>query len=680
MNSIRTVRPQAIGPAVFAASSLTLLLMGLVCLIRYGSSFFSVYVLYATGILIIEVYVWKTFLHGHRDCMFGKGSPRLLVNLILADGVIALLAEAGTLIGSRLASPLRLTDWNLGRIAFFFFAAFVITMLFAEFGPRDRTLKKSSGFISEASVKTRLKHVVHLALPVFGYAITFFLIYLFDNDSGTSWIASGSLLAATVTAIIAIAMIALDRKWAPERTFAWVALTMGLAFILPFPVTNLFSWDDEVHYRNANALSYVADSEQSASDRMISTVYTMEDGFSHDASFGRFYTDASQWSDDDIIEFACEFNEQGNESVVISDAGMSSALMRYSSLGYIPSAVGLWLGRLLHLPYALTFVLGRLGNLIGYTIVAYYAIKKIPTKKALLCAVALLPTNIFLAANYSYDPWLTAWLFLAVALTIREIKDPEPLCISRWTLLLLTYFCALGPKAVYFPTIALLMLIPSSKFKSKHQKRQYYIIAITMALLIVGTFALNILLTGGGAGDARGGEGVSTSSQVSGAVQSPLTFVSTIASFLVSSYLTFENITFAFTALAYVGYPSVIYPVSAGILVLLLFALSVVEGSSRQDPLGGVGKSLWTLFLFLATMFLSSVALYLSFTAVGSNTVAGMQPRYMLPLVFPFCALTLNIPHDWRLPDRILLIATFSVSLLYLAAYTWLVFSTSIVV
>lgn len=676
--SHNTSKTQRVGIAVFVATILVLTLIGAVCLIHYGSSIFSVYLLYAAGGLVIEAYVWNTFIFKRRECSFGLGSPKLLCQLLLTDIAAALVAEVGTLIGSRIASPLRLSDWSLARIFVFFFVALVLTLIYAEYGPRKRS-ERHALLQTTRAFKDSLRHGLRLALPLFGYAVAYLFVFLTDNNSGVSWVSVGALLAAFAAAVIAIVSMALDRSWTPERTFAWIALAMGLAFILPFPVTNLFSWDDEVHYRTANSLSYVTNAEQSASDRMISTVYAMEDGFEHDASFGRFYTDTSRWSDDDIVEFAQDFTEQGNDNIVISDPGMSSVVARYASIGYVPCALGLWLGRLLHLPYALTFVLGRLANLIAYTVVTYYAIKLIPTKKVLLCVVALLPTNVFLAANYSYDPWLTSWLFLAVSLTIREIKSSDPLDASRWGLLLLTYFVALGPKAVYFPIIALLMLVPNAKFPSARQKRHYYAAAIAMALLIVGTFALNLLLTGGGAGDSRGGENVSTSGQVASVTQSPVDFLCTITSFLFGEYLSLNNFAFAFTALSYIGYPSELYPVSACLLVLFVVIIALVEGSERHDPLAGIGKSLWTLFLCLATLFLSSVALYLSFTSVGASTVAGMQPRYMLPLVFPLCALTLNFPHDWRLPDKTFAIASLSLSTLYLVGYTWLCFSSTIV-
>ena len=55
--------------------------------------------------------------------------------------------------------------------------------------------------------------------------------------------------------------------------------------------------------------------------------------------------------------------------------------------------------------------------------------------------------------------------------------------------------------------------------------------------------------------------------------------------------------------------------------------------------------------LSFITLILVETSLYVSFTAVASPTVAGCQPRYILPLVFAF--LVLIGPRSWRLSAKI---------------------------
>ena len=43
-------------------------------------------------------------------------------------------------------------------------------------------------------------------------------------------------------------------------------------------------------------------------------------------------------------------------------------------------------------------------------------------------------------------------------------------------------------------------------------------------------------------------------------------------------------------------------------------------------------------------LHLVALALYIAFTGVGSQTVAGVQARYLIPLIIPFACLLLRFP------------------------------------
>ena len=143
-----------------------------------------------------------------------------------------------------------------------------------------------------------------------------------------------------------------------------------------------------------------------------------------------------------------------------------------------------------------------------------------------MSVVGLLPANLFLAANYSYDFWL----------------DDTPLATSRCFALFFVFFMALAPKAVYFQLLALLLLTPRTKFVSDRQRRLFYLTGVLAALLAVATFALPLFATGGGSGDARGGSGINTSAQVSYILAGPVGAAYVICRYMVKEYLTVANI------------------------------------------------------------------------------------------------------------------------------------------
>lgn len=104
------------------------------------------------------------------------------------------------------------------------------------------------------------------------------------------------LVAFVEISLGALAYGARSAAFRPERVFAVVAFGAGLAIIAAFPVSNLFSWDDEVHYSNAVSLSYIADVETTASDCMLVELFHNELGISHDASFSR-------WKPEGVVDY-----------------------------------------------------------------------------------------------------------------------------------------------------------------------------------------------------------------------------------------------------------------------------------------------------------------------------------------------------------------------------------------
>ncbi len=649
---------------------------GVVSLRRYGLSAFSIYLLVAAGALVMMTYSWNTFFSRPKTCVLGMTSPALLGKIVLVDFACAIILEIGTLIGALTFSPLRIEDWHAGRIAVFFFAALVVSLLVVEYAP-TREKKTGTAIVANKAQKSVRGIALRAIAFMLACALVVMLARFLSRSTSISWLSLAAFLLAALVIVLALVNLARDASWRPERAFACISLAVGLALIIPFPATNLNSWDDEVHFRNANALSYITNVEQPSSTRMMETIYALEPGFSQDAAFGRYWQGAESWSQSQITEFSHELDQNNTAETTDVTGGLSYILMQFSFIGYIPSAIALWLARLLHLPFTMGYALGRVANLVSYTFVCSLAIRKIPCKKTLLIAVALLPTNIFLAANYSYDAWLTSWLMLAVALTIRELKSSEVLTISRWAALLLVYLFALGPKAVYFPLIALLMLLPKRKYASRQQKTAFYAAAIIVALLVVATFALSFVGTSGGSsGDTRGGSEVSGANQLAFILANPQRFIHILAHFMFSVYLVPTSLSFAFTSLAYWGNPSEVYPNIMLFLVITLFILALLEGVADLSPARRAREISWSFFLCIATVALSCTALYISFTPVGSDGISGMQPRYLLPLVFPFCSCTLNVPHRGSINKEILSRAVLCISSFYLMGCMWpLIFS-----
>ena len=399
-----------------------------------------------------------------------------------------------------------------------------------------------------------------------------------------------------------------------------------ISFALP-PITG-WSWDDRIHYDHALGLSYLGRSSYDSSDEILVHV---------------------PWSVPSIPELGTEQMKDAELSVAssygstaadykISNGFVSpvdqSSLAVMSTVGYIPSAIGLWTARLLHLARPLQFILGRFFNLISYAVLCAWAIRVCPRKKTLVAAISLLPTSVYIAAQYSYDAMVTSWLLFAVCFLLKELYQPEKrLGVGAGFILFLSFTFGLAPKAIYFPLLGLMLLMPDGKFKDHRSCRNFKILVTAFALVMILSFTLPMLFsTSAQAGDARGGSDVSAIGQIIFILQHPIQFLGVLWRFI--QYISPVVSDQYSILLAYLGMVTSRFAWLATCPLIILVAC-VASGDTPNKRMFSRGKALFVLFLVLVTVALVATALYVSFTPVGHWTVNGCQPRYLIPLIFP---------------------------------------------
>lgn len=92
---------------------------------------------------------------------------------------------------------------------------------------------------------------------------------------------------------------------------------------------------------------------------------------------------------------------------------------------YLPEAVGLVIGRGIGLPYIMTYKFGKMVNVFLLAILVFFAMKKLKYGKIIILLIALIPTNIFLAGNYTYDTWLTGWAMLGLSTFLENCRKKK---------------------------------------------------------------------------------------------------------------------------------------------------------------------------------------------------------------------------------------------------------------
>lgn len=413
----------------------------------------------------------------------------------------------------------------------------------------------------------------------------------------------------------------------PEKGFVIIALSIGLILAVLEPSSTYMSFDDEIHYSRALRLSYgdsafLSDVEFRVMMREVSNQVTIEnkDGSSEYLN-------------------ALPFRERGGNY-------NADSIPYYVVPSYIPAAAGIWLTRILGLRYTSTLIAGRVCNVLCYCIVVYFAIKQLKYGKLFLGALSLLPTILFLAANYSYDTFCIAFILLGVCIWLSVYQRPESKMTGEKAAAMLTAF-AIGilPKTVYFPMTLVALFLPRSRFNTKtFQIRYRWAVILTTALLMFSIAAP--FLFGNAASDlyndVRGGAAIDAKSQIRFILANPMLYGGILLRNIFLIYLQFSQmmlpVTGCIRAMCYLDWQEITFYEKVAyaylLVVFIAWLLSCDRYADRRD-----GMPIWVkviiCVLAFGTICITVTSLYCAYTEVGSNGIGGFQERYLLPVLIP---------------------------------------------
>lgn len=631
------VLPRFVKASIFLFCLIELLGIGYSLTVNQGSvAVVHIFIFMAIDALILlSINVVLRHMSSSQVCLGGLLSSAMRMLLVSCLGGIAL--EGGTLFGAPLSSPLVFSDWNPIRLCIYAGCLFIIMIIWKLLGCS----------FSESLLSLKKKKMKETNLLDSKYSLVYILII---GIVVLSTYKSDLPLRVYIPFLILISLSIIYILYSKNRTkyqeysFAIIATCAGLSIIIAFPVSNLSSWDDEIHYDRALEVSYIADVNRTASDRAMSQLLHLEPGFSLSASFDRVPVSWKKtWHMVDVSTFNNEFNKNYNKITTEISYGISNKFLNISSIAYLPSAVGLWFGRLLHLPYTLVFALGRVGNLLFYVIIGFYAIKISPSKKNLLMAILLLPTCVFMASSYSYDPWIICLSALGFAFYTREYVRGNQYDHRGITISLFILFIAFLPKAIYFPLLGIALNMLLTKRVKKSDGKVFLGIAFVFVILLFISFMLPLIKPAmGDVGDLRGGTDVNSMGQIRFILANPLQFTKTLITFIFTRYLPIGSIEGSMTNLAYYDSLNAVFPWALGFMSVYLCSISFIDSNQTSMSLISVKSRIWTCFIVFITIVLIASALYVSFTPVGSSSIAGVQPRYLLPLFYPIFLFILN--------------------------------------
>ncbi|MBQ6510572.1 DUF2142 domain-containing protein [Candidatus Saccharibacteria bacterium] len=409
--------------------------------------------------------------------------------------------------------------------------------------------------------------------------------------------------------------------------FVAIAFLLGLMFIVAQPAMSFFCWDDQTHF-----------------DRVVDfPIGTKE--FSH----GEYHMSDGGTINHTWHESTNSYTESRIRSKFLDAEGGSGyfgnrngTFLTINKVPYTPMAIGYHVAKFVKLPFTICFYVGKIFNLLFYILLMAYAIKTLVSGKRLLAVIALLPSNIFLASSYSYDPAVFAGITIFIVHLINILLDKsntKKLTFETALVMIasMTYACL--AKSVYAPIMLLVLLLPKEKFRDLRQSRFVKIGFMAISILLISVVLLPTL-GGTNIGDTRGGD-VSVKGQLSLVISHPTDYVSVLSDTAIDEfgYKLFSSNTitnFSYTK-AFTDHSNFYY-----IFIILLIFVFLTDNEknflNKKQRFGILG--IITLIIFLIWS-----ALYLDFTPVGATTINGVQNRYFLPLLLPilFCLQMPNV-------------------------------------
>lgn len=467
-----------------------------------------------------------------------------------------------------------------------------------------------------AALRLFITAVVSLVLAAFIVKVLSGIgISIYSTEIHSNW----KYITLVFVMIFTAALLIIEGT-AKEKSLAVQGLTaillIGSAYAFIEPVANGVSWDDEIHYINASSLSHIADRKKSLADREIFNIYQSValDRTMYSASESRVMLEMF----DEIYDegFFREFNEDEAPTIM--------------SLSYLPMSLGLSLSRGMGLPFGWTVVIGRWFNLLFLALISYIAMRRLEHGAAVAALLMLVPTNIFMAGSYSYDTWLTALSMLGFALLFRErTRSYEDLKTSAMWLIPLVFLLSAVSKPVYFIMTFAAFFLQTKKFKSNKQKWIYRIL-VGLAAILPFVFVMVNNVLNAGMGDTRGGSDVNAAKQIEFILGNFPFFIKVLYNFLLDYLNPFTG------GMNYMNFLSYNGMMSGGLITLIIvLAGALINHQTNSVKTFPIWYKLCAVLLYIGVGAICAVSMYVSYTAVGADYVAGCQGRYLYPALFP---------------------------------------------
>lgn len=455
-----------------------------------------------------------------------------------------------------------------------------------------------------------------------GFFILFSLLniyFLFQTYPFNNHLSSPSfyliLIASFIIEIAACLIIkkSSDKSWPIEKVFLVLGLIVGTLYALVLPIGR--APDEESHFFRAYELS---------TGHLVSDVAESGSIGSNEASNIEIVRDFK----DNNVTYSDLINHSGLYPDDTKQSFITTSAYNYNIFSYLPQVIGLWVGRIIHLPLLATAYLAKLLNMIVCILVLYFSLKYIPIFKDILFFLAFLPITMQAMASFSPDGLVIATATALISFVLYSTYSLKQSFSKKHYFFIFTICLFLSmSKIAYAPLCLLLFAIPKERFKTIKQK---YFSIITMGALVLLILILWLIL-------APSMQSVSDSSvQISTILHNPIRYLAIIIHSLSANaslylfglfggYLEWFDVTLS---------PLYLFP---SIIIFIILC----HNSYQKDSITKSFKYL-SVLVSLLLVLITFTTMFIQWTKVGEIIIDGVQGRYFLPIILLIPAIFLH--------------------------------------
>lgn len=315
----------------------------------------------------------------------------------------------------------------------------------------------------------------------------------------------------------------------------------------------------------------------------------------------------------------------GEKLIEVDLEDAPSTATSYPFYSYIFSAIGIFVAKTLNGSIIDIYIIGRIFNLVLYTILIAIAVKVIPFKKNILFVLAFMPMSLVLAASYSIDGLCIGTVFIFIAYCMKIYKESETISFRQFLILTGLFLLMLSAKSMSYVFVAIITLIlPIFKTLKKNKKYLPIIIIvsiITILLMVIGIIYIKDTKL---VADTRGGD-TNTTSQIEILLSNPKHDMQLAINHIKDTLINFDWYCYL--------HQSTFFTNDSRYFMFILMLYIFYIGITETDYGFKIKNKIIMIMSFLSVFAMTSLAMYIAFTQIGELHIAGYQTRYIIPIL-----------------------------------------------